>query len=90
MFNWQQHKLIKPIYELNEGEKGKIVQIHAKTAEQRFLTIIGFDIGCDISIDKVITTSRERIITITNGVIELTLDKTLCHNIEVEVPVAAT
>jgi Fe2+ transport system protein FeoA len=89
MFSFREHKLIKPIYELNEGEKGKIVQIHAKTVEERFLNIIGFDIGCDISIDKVITTSRERIITINNGAIELTLDKTLCHNIEVEIPVAS-
>jgi len=89
MLNLQQNQFIRTIYDLNEGEKGKIVQIHAKDTEQRFLGILGIAVGCDISIDKVIITPRERIITISNGIIELTLDKTMYNNIEVEVPLAA-
>ncbi len=89
MFSWRrQQKLVKPIYELNKGQKGKIVQIRGKITEQRFFSILGIVVGCDISIDKIITTPRERIITITNGNIELTLDKAFYNNIRVEVPVA--
>jgi len=87
MFSWRRRKLVKPIDELNEGEKGRIVQIRGKIAEQRFLNILGIVVGRDISIDRVITTPHERIITITNGIIDLTIHKTLCHNIQVEVPV---
>ena len=87
MFSWRRRKLIKPIYELNEGEKGRIVQIRGKVAEQRFLNILGIVVGRDISIDRVITTPSERIMTITNGIIDLTIHKAFCHNIQVEVPV---
>lgn len=89
MFNCRQRKLVKSIDELNEGEKGKIVQIRGKIAEQRFLNVLGIVVGRDISIDKVVTTPHERIVTITNDIIDLTIHKTLCHNIQVEVPVAS-
>jgi Fe2+ transport system protein FeoA len=87
MFNWRQPKIIKPVCDLCEGEKGTIVQIRGKIAEHRYLSLLGIAVGRDVTVDKVVTTPRERIITLVVGDIKFTLDKTLSQNIQVEVPV---
>jgi Fe2+ transport system protein FeoA len=89
MFHWRQLKCTKPIAELCEGQKGRIVQIRGKVAEHRYLKLLGITVGRDITVDKVVITPREKIITLDVGDIKFTLDKMLCHNIQVEVPVLA-
>lgn len=86
MFHWRQPKIIKPVHDLHEGEKGRIVQIRGKIVEHRYLSLLGMAVGRDIAIDKVVTTPNERIITLSVGDIKFTLDKILAHNIQVEVP----
>ena len=90
MFSWRQKKCFKHICDLQEGEKGKIVQIRGKVAEHRYLSILGIAVGQDIFVEKVIDTPRERIITIATSDIDITLDRTLTHNIQVEVPLVSS
>ena len=86
MIHWRQPKCVKPICNLNEGEKGRIVQIRGKIVEHRYLSLLGIAVGRNITIDRVVTTPRERIITLAVGDIKFTLDKFLSQNIQVEVP----
>ena len=90
MFSWRQKKCFKHICDLQECEKGKIVQIRGKVAEHRYLSILGIAVGQDIFVEKVIDTPRERIITIATSDIDITLDRTLTHNIQVEVPLVSS
>jgi Fe2+ transport system protein FeoA len=89
MIHWRQPKCVKPICNLNEGEKGRIVQIRGKIVEHRYLSLLGIAVGRNITIDRVVTTPRERIITLAVGDIKFTLDKFLSQNIQVEVPLIA-
>jgi Fe2+ transport system protein FeoA len=89
MIHWRQPKCVKPICDLNEGEKGRIVQIRGKIVEHRYLSLLGIAVGRSIIIDKVVTTPRERIITLAVGDIKFTLDKIMSQNIQVEVPLTA-
>jgi Fe2+ transport system protein FeoA len=88
MFSWHQQKCIKPIYYLQEGEKGQIVLIRGTAAEHRCLCILGITVGQSITVQRVDVTPRGHIITVKAGDIELILDKYLANNIQVEVPIA--
>ncbi|MHB8105316.1 MAG: FeoA domain-containing protein [Dehalococcoidales bacterium] len=87
MISWRKRKCIKPICDLREGDKGTIVQIRGKIAEHRYLCIMGITVGRSLSIQSVMITPRERIVTVKAGDIELVLDKYLSHNIQLEMPV---
>ena len=87
MFIKRKRIAVKTLCDLHQGDTGKIISIRGKVAEHRFLCFLGITIGRSISVEKVIVTPRERIITIVAGDIDITLDKTLTHNIQVEVPI---